>query len=250
MSKDRVTEALPEALRRALTTPGEQRLYKSGKLDGLFPGRASVNTEAAARALREGLLEVARTETRGKTSCEWVRLTPAGVDFLHEHESPLRALEALRDVLKANREAVPVWLESMRQELRQLSDRLEETARGWLAKLDGLGRHVDEALGQLAKLRPALPEDLVMSVPWAPAALDYLDRRQEGGATECALPELFEALRRSQADLSVSAFHEGLRRLRERRALRLLPAADSAGLTQPEYALFDGERVLYAAALA
>ena len=55
----------------------------------------------------------------------------------------------------------------MRQELRQLSDRLEETARGWLAKLDGLGRHVDEALGQLAKLRPALPEDLVASVPWA-----------------------------------------------------------------------------------
>ena len=97
------------------------------------------------------MLEVIRTETRGKTSCEWVRLTPAGVDFLHEHESPLRALEALRDVLKANREAVPVWLESMRQELRQLSDRLEGTARGCLAKLDGLARHVDGETGPAVK---------------------------------------------------------------------------------------------------
>ena len=134
----RVQDVMIEALQQALAASAELRLYKSGKLDGLFPGRAGVNGEAAARALREGLLEVARTETRGKTSCEWVRLTPAGVDFLHEHESPLRALEALRDVLKSNREAVPVWLESMRQELRQLSDHLEETANGWLTKLDGL----------------------------------------------------------------------------------------------------------------
>jgi len=47
----------------------------------------------------------------------------------------------------------------------------------------------------------------------------------------------------------VPAFHEGLRRLQERRALRLLPADDSAGLPQPEYALFDGSRVLYSATL-
>src|SRR5437667_7037109 len=125
---DRVTEIVLDALKPALAEPAEQRLYKSGKLPCLFPGRAGVNGEAAARALREGLLEVVRTETRGKTTCEWTRLTPAGVDFLHEHESPLRALEELRAVLKSNREAVPVWLESMRQELRQLSDRLEETA--------------------------------------------------------------------------------------------------------------------------
>jgi len=250
MTKDRVTEALLEALRLALGSSGEQRLYKSGKLDGLFPGRAGSNGEAAARALREGLLEVVRTETRGKTSCDWVRLTPAGVDFLHEHESPLRALGDLRNLLKISREAVPAWLEAMREELRQIGDQIEETARGWLAKLDGLGRRVDEALVRLEKLRGALPEDLVASVPWAPAALDYLDRRQEGGAAECALPELFEALRRSEAELSLSAFHDGLRRLQERRALRLLPAADSVGLPQPEYALFDGERVLYAAALA
>src|SRR5262249_18820459 len=179
-----------------------------------------------------------------------VRLTPRGVDFLYDHESPVRALQELRDVLRAGREAVPPWLAGMREELRQLGDHLEQTARGWLERLEALGRRVDETLARLEKQRRVLPDDLVARVPWAPAALDYLDRRQEAGAAGCALPELFEALRRTEADLSVSAFHDGLRRLQERRALRLLPAEDSVGLPQPEYALFDGERVLYAAALA
>lgn len=249
MTRDRVTEAIVEALKQALSGPSEQRLHRSGKLEGLFAGRAGVNGEAAARAVREGLLEVVRTETRGKTSYEWVRLTPHGIDFLHDSESPVRALEDLRATLRANRESVPVWLADMRQGLRQLGDRLEEDARRWADRLDALGRRVDEALTRLARLRPALPEDLVHNVSWAPAAVDYLDRRQESGAGACPLPELFEALRRAHPDLSVSAFHDGLRRLQERRALRLLPADDSAALAQPEFALFDGTNVLYSAAL-
>ena len=72
------------------------RLYKSGKLEGLFPGRAGANGDAAALALRDSLLEVVRTETKGKTTIEWVRLTPQGVEFLHEHQSPIRALNELR----------------------------------------------------------------------------------------------------------------------------------------------------------
>src|SRR5579872_663098 len=73
MPIDKVTETLLEALKRGLARPGEHRLYKSGKLDGLFPGRAGAGGEAAARALREGLIETARTETKGKTVIDWVR---------------------------------------------------------------------------------------------------------------------------------------------------------------------------------
>src|SRR5436190_19659564 len=181
MSKDRVTEVVLEALRLALGTPGEQRLYKSGKLDGLFPGRAGVNGEAAARALREGLLEVVRTETRGKSVFEWVRLTPRGVEFLAECESPVRALQDLRDVLRSNRAAVPAWVEEMRADLRTLADGLEERARGWLDKLDGLSRRVEEALARLDKSRPVLPDEVVDRVPWAPAALAYLEQWRESG---------------------------------------------------------------------
>ncbi len=93
---DRTTELLLDALKRALVEPGEHRLHKSGKLDGLFPSRTGSSAEAADRALREGLLEVVRTEVRGKSAFEWVRLAPRGVDFLHEHESPVRALRELR----------------------------------------------------------------------------------------------------------------------------------------------------------
>ena len=249
MSKDRVTEAIVEALKQALCTPGEQRLYKSGKLEGLFPGRTGVNGEAAVRALREGLLEVVRIEPRGKTSWEWVRLTPQGVDFLHGHESPVQALHDLRDVLRANREAVPLWLADMRRSLEELSGGLQKDAGRWLEKLEGLERRVEETLTRLEKLRRCLPEELTQSVPWAPEALDYLDRRQESGAGQaCALPELFEALRRNWAELSLPAFHDGLRRLQERQALRLLPAEEGS-LAQPEYALFDGTQVFYSAAL-
>src|SRR4051794_40493044 len=115
MSRDKVSDAVLETLKLALAGPAEQRLYKSGKLDGLFPSRAGVNAEAAALALREGLLEVVRTETRGKTIFEWVRLTPRGIEYLHEHESPVRVLEDLRELLKVNRDAVPAWAEEMRQ---------------------------------------------------------------------------------------------------------------------------------------
>src|SRR5947208_10537229 len=97
---DRPTQALLEALRAALSA-GEQRLYRTGKLDGLFPGRPGPAGAAAEMALRDGLLEVTRTEARGKTTIDWVRLSPRGVDFLHEHESPLRALQELRATLAA-----------------------------------------------------------------------------------------------------------------------------------------------------
>src|SRR4051794_35335439 len=84
---DKVTQTLIDALKEALAEPGEQRLFRTGKLEGLFAGRTGTNAEAAERALREGLLEVVRTETKGKTATEWVRLTPRAMEFLHHHES-------------------------------------------------------------------------------------------------------------------------------------------------------------------
>jgi hypothetical protein len=241
---DRSTEALVQALKQALAAPAEQRLYKSGKLDGLFPGRAGANGDAAGRALRDGLLEVVRSETKGKTVVEWVRLTPNGVDFLHEHESPVAALHDLRDVLRLNQQAVPVWLAEVRGGLEAMEGRLSADAQKWERQLEALARRVEEALRRLEAAAPLLPAETAAAFPWAIDALNYLDRRR-GAAGDCPLPELFEAVARLHPELSVSDFHEGLRRLHERRALRLGPAAGLAELPQPEYALFDGGAVLY-----
>jgi hypothetical protein len=243
---DRSSQILIEALQQSLAHGDEQRLYKSGKLEGLFPGRTGHAGDAAALALRENLLEVVRTEVKGRTTIEWVRLTPAGVDFLHAHQSPGAALSELRNVLRLNQQAVPVWLDEMRANLHALEERLAADAQKWHQKLEALTRRAEDTLRRMDEAIPLLPRDMAEAYPWAIDALNYIDRRQSGGATsDCSLPELFTAVTRGHPRLSVMAFHEGLRRLHERRALRLQAANSLADLPQPEYALFDGGKVLY-----
>jgi len=247
MPTDKVTEALLEALKRGLAQPGEHRLYRSGKLDGLFPGRTGAAAEAAARALREGLIETVRTETKGKTVIDWVRVTPKAVDFLHEHESPLRALEELREELRATKEGVPAWSEEVRRTLAALGEKLVEDSARLLRRVEALSERVEEALRRLALLGPHLPEGVARAVPWAEEALTYLERRRAGGAPgPCPLPELFAAMAGSQTEFTIARFHDGLRRLHERRLLHLLPATAADGDVPPaEYALFDGVNVYY-----
>ncbi|HTU89840.1 MAG TPA: hypothetical protein VMF69_07075 [Gemmataceae bacterium] len=247
-----VEQSLVEALRRALAEPGEQRLYKSGKLSGLFPSRNGVHGAAAAQALRDGLLEVVRTETKGKTAIDWVRLTPRGVEFLHERESPLYALHELRSTLQLNQQAVPAWLGEMSGALQAMDERLAADARKWLERLDALARRVEEALRRLEQSAPLLPPEIAESHPWAIDALNYLDRRRlaagpaaNGEASPCPLPELFAAVIRHHPELSMRVYHEGLRRLHERRLVQLQPAASLADLPQPEYALLEGAAVFY-----
>jgi hypothetical protein len=243
---EREASLILEALKQAIADPSEQRLFRSGKLPGLFPSRGGVGGEAAARALREGLLTVTRTETRGRTTCEWVRPTPRGIDYLYDHESPVMALHALRAALAVNRAGVPEWLDQVRFALTLLEQRFVAEARSWQLRLEGLERRLDDALKRIEESQPLLPTDLATAYPWAMDALNYLERRAGGGVNGiCPLPELFSGLARVHPDLSIHAFHEGLRRLNDRRVLRLEPAADLAQLTHPEFALPAGGQVYY-----
>jgi hypothetical protein len=245
-------QALVEALRQCLAEPGEQRLYRSGKLNGLFRSRNGVHGSAAEQALRDGLLEIVRTETKGKSVIEWVRLTPRGVEFLHKRESPLIALQELRSTLQLNQQAVPVWLAQMRGALQAMDERLAADAHKWLERLDAQTRRVDETLRRLEQSAPLLPPEIAQSHPWAIDALNYLDRRRlaaganvNGDGAACPLPELFAALARPYPGLSVHDFHEGLRLLHQRRLVQLQPATSLTDLPQPEYALLEGAAVLY-----
>lgn len=244
---DKVTETLVEALKLALAEPGEQLLFKSGKLPGLFAGRAGVNAEAAAQALRDGLLEVVRTEAKGKTTLEWVRITPRAMEYLHQQESPVEALKDLRTILQANREAIPLWLAEMQRELHALCGRLTEEAQRWTHRLEALGAQVEAALRRADVAGAQLSDGMRTETPWAVDALTYLDHRRSGGANgDCPLPELFAALRDRYPELALSAFHDSLRRLHDRRALRLLPFTASPGeMSEPEYALLDGANLFY-----
>ncbi len=247
MTGDKVGEPLAAALRLAATEPGEQRLFRSGKLGGLFPSRSGACAEAAAQALRDGLLEVVRTETRGKSVTEWVRLTSRGVDFLHQHQSPVRSLDELRAALRTVRERVPAWQAEMRGSLDEMSARLAEDSRRLVQTVEALARRVEETLRRLEDMRPTLPDGLASSLPWAIDALAYLDRRRVGGsAGPCSLPELFEALAGRQPELAVSAFHDGLRRLHDEKLVQLVPLTSPAEeLDRPEFALLHRAAVFY-----
>jgi hypothetical protein len=247
MTTDRVHLALIDALKQALAEAGEQRLYRSGKLPGLFATRTGTSAEAAARALGDGLLEVVRSEIKGKLTVEWVRLAPAGVSFLHAHESPRAVLEELHGALQTTKAGVPVWLEGMQQEVQALSGRLAEEMQKLLHRLDALSQRVDEALRRAEGGGPALANGVAAAVPWAADVLAYLDRRRDSGAAGgCPLPELFAALRARQPGLSLTEFHDGLRRLSDYKAVALAPfAGPPEQLAEPEYALLDGATVLY-----
>jgi hypothetical protein len=245
---DKVEDTVVEALKQALAGSGEQRLYRSGKLAGLFPGRTGAGGDAAARALREGLLEIVRTEARGKTTVEWVQVTPRGVSFLHEKESPIRVLRELQDLLKANADGVPGWLAEIRNSLKALEGRLIDDTQRWASKLEALGLRVEEALRR-SSVPPSMSDGMAAVVPWGVDALTYLAQRQGAGAASCPLPELFKAVGRNHAALTIKEFHDGLRRLRDRGSLRLLPIAQTAQpaheLPEPEYALIDEASVYY-----
>lgn len=241
----RHAELVLDALKVALATPGEHRLFRSGKLAGLFPARSGLSAEAALLALQDGYLETARTEAKGKLVTEWVCATPKAVGFVHEHDSTRSILRELKDVLSATQTGVPAFLADAKVELAALSASFEARATAMLSRLDDLAKRCEAALRRAELTTPAVAEPVSRVVPWATAALEYLDQRTETGlAADCPLPELFHALRNRFPELTLPAYHDGVKRLHDLRALRLKPGE----MLEPEYAIVvDGRLVTTAA---
>jgi len=242
---ERRNALLLEAFKVALAEPGEQRLYRAGKLSGLFPSRAGAAHDAAEFALQAGYLEKTRTETKGKTDIDWVKLTPAGVAFVHDQDSPRAVLLELRDTLASARSGIPASLEWMRADFEAFATQAALQLQKVAEKVDALAARVEEALRRADAIGPALSPEMDDLVPWGLQALTYLDQRREtGAARECDLPELFAAIGRTHPEMSRGEFHDGLRRLRDNGAIRLLPSLGD-DLHEPEYALLDGAAMLY-----
>ena len=238
------TELLLDALKVALAAPGEHRLFRAGKLSGLFPARTGPAADAALQAIRDGLLETVRTDAKGKLVTEWVRATPLAVGFVHENDSTRSILRELKDVLQLTRAGVPEWMAEAKAELVALSASFEARASAMLARLDDLAKRCEAALRRAEVTGPAIAEPVARVVPWAMEALEYLDKRSEISAPgDCPLPDLFHALRGRFPDLTLPAFHDGLKRLHDVRALRLLSTDDMA---EPEYAVVAEGRLRYA----
>jgi hypothetical protein len=241
---DKRDAALLDGLRAALAGD-EHRLYRSGKLDGLFAAKTGTIGESAALAIREGLLEYARTETRGRFEIEWVRLTAKGVEYLYEHDSPKAVLAEMRDMLTAARSGIPNWQDEMLKSLERLGTHITEEMARYMAKLDALATRVDQALRR-AEVTANWNAALESVVPWGADALGYLDRRTQGGATgACPLPELFAAIRANHSAITMREFHDGLRRLTDNRAVQLSAWTGAGSIPQPEFALMADGKLMY-----
>lgn len=236
---ERQTELILDALKRGIAEPGEHRLFRSGKLAGLFPSRAGASAEAALAAMTDGLLETTRTEAKGKLIVEWVRVTPKAVAYVHDRDSPKAVLRELREVIGATRAGVPEWMEAAREEVAAVAAKFEKQGAELLKRLDALAERVEAALRRAEAAGPRLPDPVARVVPWAEEALAHLDRRAETGAGDCPLRELFDAVRENRPGLTVPNFQTGLRRLHDVRALRLTGTADGS-IPDPEYAMIVG----------
>lgn len=236
--------ALLAGLRLALAGD-EHRLYETGKTPGLFSSRTGPTGEAATLALREGLLEYARTETRGRFEIDWVRMTARGVDYLYQHDSPKAVLQEMRDLLANARSGVPRWQDEILQSMEKFASHITEEMTRYMSRLEAIAKRVDEALRR-AEVSPELAPGLRTVVPWGLEAVSYLDRRHASGAPEhCPLPELFGAVRMKHGEISLRDFHDGLRRLAEASVIQLAPWVGPGSIPQPEHACLHDGRLVY-----
>lgn len=246
---DKAKGLMLEALRAGAAAGQEQRLYRSGKLPGLFAARTSLHIDAAGQAVKAGFLEIIRTELRGKTPVEYAKVTAQGMEYLLAQDSPVRALDELKGMLETQQDGLPRWLAEFNQRLEEMKLRFTSEIEALGTRLKQLTDRAAEAMRRVDKSGPPLPEGAAGNIPWAHDAATYLDQRRNGGLDEkCPLPELFAALKSNEADLSIKDFHLGLRRLHDRGVLRLLPHEDPQGPAEPEFALLDGQFVYYFAA--
>lgn len=242
----RVTELVLSAIRKAMAAGGEHLLYKVGRQEGLFATRSGPAGEAAAFALDREFFLHTRNQGEGKKLFEFVRVSAKGIRFLHERESPARALdEALAD-LRREKEECAGGMAGLRQGVEEWSAKILEQARQWTSRLEGLERRVEDAIVRMEQAVPVVGASTQEQVPWAIEVVRYLQwRRVEGEKAQTPLPELFELVRDIAPEISLAGFHDGLRKLHQARVIRLEAAADLGTVPRPEFALLDGAQVYY-----
>ncbi len=110
---DKLAQHILDALSKAAAEPGGLPLVATKSEPGLFHSSAAAKS-AAQKCLTEGWIQLARTETRGKSARELYTLTEAGWDYLLEAVNPKQVLEDFVRVLEARQGEVGELLDSAR----------------------------------------------------------------------------------------------------------------------------------------
>ncbi len=94
-----------DALTKAVGEPQGCALISTRGENGLFPPNSAAKI-AAERCLKEGYLEIIRTEQQGKTPKEICKLTAKGIQYLADQQSSRQILEDLVRVLEQKQSEV------------------------------------------------------------------------------------------------------------------------------------------------
>ena len=272
---DKVTQQILDALTRAAAEPAGTVLYGTKSEPGLFPATAAAKP-AARKALDDGLLEVIRTETKGKQTRELAVATDQGLQFLLAQSSPKQVLEDFVRVLEER--------EGQIAELVQATTRISTTLAGLKSTVAMVlpqvvaqritpnrllnsnelpnrpavsvnghttGHHpaattmptvVTRSVATLTRPVVAELEDLTGAIlsricDWAASAT---------AGQDCPLPELYRSLSTREVPPSVGVFHDCLRQLHDDHRIYLHPwTGPLYALPEPAYALLVGHNIGY-----
>ncbi len=265
---DKVTQQILDALTRAAAEPAGTALYGTKSEPGLFPATAAAKP-AARKALDDGLLEVIRTETKGKQTRELAVATDPGLQFLLAQSSPKQVLEDFVRVLEER--------EGQIAELVQATTRISTT-------LAGLKTTVAMVLPQVVAQRitpnrfevpnfstnghstshppAATTMPTVTARPVATLTRPVVSELEDlagailsricdwaasaAAGQDCPLPELYRSLSTREVPPSVGMFHDCLRQLHDDHRIYLHPwTGPLYALPEPAYALLVGHNIGY-----
>ncbi len=233
---DKLTPLILDALARAAADPAGAPLYASKTEAGLFP-LSSAAKPAAKKCLDDGLLQLCRTDLKGKTARELYAATDKGMNYLVEHASPKQVIDDF---------------------VRILEERRGE-ARGLLSEAKRIADGIDGLMGVVNLLasggrQPPVPEEIQQGAdtPRSPETQDFPElllhalarwNAAASVARDCPLPDLYLAL---PAPPSVGAFHDALRQLHADARIYLHPwTGPLYALPEPLFALLVGHEIAY-----
>jgi len=233
-----------DALSRAAAEPQGYNLL-AGKSDpGLFPSSALARA-AADRCKADGLLEVVRTDAKGKLSREICVLTDKGRHYLTSHANPREVLEDFVRVLELRQSDVDALTASTRQIAQSLQS-IHQAVTAMLPRVtsapaNGVHHHGGTMNGTLPAPKTTA-DDIIADVK------TLLAEWQAAGTTgDFPLPDLYRQL---PYTISIGRFHDALRQLHDDQVIYLHPwTGPLYALPEPALALLVGHEIAYYASV-
>jgi hypothetical protein len=254
---DKSSSLIRDALSRAAVEPDGCALLASKSEPGLFPPTSGARS-AAERCKADGLLQVIRTENKGKSAREICTLTEKGRQYLVSASSPrevlgdfVRLLEGRQSDIEAltlSAERMRQSLDGMRTALADLLPRLLDVNQQARNGSSANGVHMNGSAVLLAPHPPTATTATDALIAEVKAKLAEW-HASAGASVDCPLPELYRRLE-TAGHTSIGQFHDCLRQLHDDRMIYLHPwTGPLYALPEPAFALLVGHEIGYYASI-